>query len=536
MIEIVHKPEVELESRVYELIKDGKLHEAAEACDSLTRDFPTYASGWYTASMVALRAKQPQIALQSIEVALRLSPGKPDWVLRKLVCLGAVGDIERARAVARELAGVSFDSAHQASNCGLSLNQLGFHAEAEAHFQRALELDPDNSTTHYNLATALRLLGRFDEARAALNRAIELSPDDFESYVMRSSLQTSTAEDNNVDSLLEALGRLDEEDRGRIPLCYSLAKEFEDLEHYDEAFDYLERAGSAKRASLVYSLEEDLEMMRQMRTHYSREVFDRDEQGFVNAEPIFLIGLPRTGTLLVDRILSAHTVVRATPEERTFAAEVLKHCAFIAPGVSSAPAELVPASLRLNAAELGEAYMAAARPSANPTAHFIDKRSLNFVFTGLIHRALPKAKIVWLRRDPMDTCYAIFKTLFQGVYQYSYDLQELANYYVAYDQLMAHWQEMLPGVIHAVQYEDLVNDSRPVIEALLDHCHLGWEDGCLKYQEHGGPGGSASSAQLRRSMHQDSIGRWRCYEKQLQPVYDILEQGGVFDRLASGKP
>ena len=532
MIEHVHKPEIELEARVYELLKDGKLHEAATACDELNRDFPNYASGWYTASMVALRAKQPRIALQSIEVALRLSPGKPEWVLRKLVCLGAVGDRESAAAVAEELHEVEFDSAHQASNCGLSLNQLGFHAEAERHFRRAIELDSDNSTCHYNLATALRLLGRLDEAEAALDRAIELSPEDYESYVLRSSLRNQSDQNNNVDNLLAALNRLPDDDRGRVPLCYSLAKEFEDIEDFDKSFHYLEQGANARRASISYNLDEDLEMMRLMREHYTDEVFGGEERGFINAEPIFIIGLPRTGTLLVDRILSAHSVVRATTEAQTFGFEVLKHCAFVAPGLVNKPVELVPASLRLNLPALGEDYVTNARPPANQTAHFIDKRSLNFVFAGLIHRALPKAKIVWLRRDPMDACYAIYKTLFQDVYEYSYDLRELAKYFVGYDELMAHWQRVMPGAIHAVRYEDLVSDSRPVIEALLDYCHLGWEEGCLKYQQTGGPGGSASSAQLRQAMHQRSIGQWRCYEKQLQPVYDILEQGGVFARLA----
>lgn len=529
MIEIVHKPEVELESRIYQLIKEDKLLEAAEACDTLNRDFPNHASGWYTSSMVALRAKQPQIALQSINVALRLSPGKPEWLLRKLVCLGALGDMESAREFARELDEVQFDTAHQASNCGLSLNQLGFHAEAERHFRRALELDPENNTCHYNLATTLRFLGRFDEARDALNRAIELSPEDYESYVLRSSLRTQTADNNNVDSLVDALERLPEDDRGRIPLCYSLAKELEDLEDYEKSFSYLQRGATARRESLSYDLDEDLETMRVMRVHYKKEVFDAAGQGFVNAEPIFIIGLPRTGTLLVDRILSAHSVVRTTRESRGLSSEIHRQCALIAPGVSGAAAELVPASLQLNFAELGEAYVENERPTAQPQAHFIDKRSLNFLFAGPIHRALPKAKIIWLKRDPMDTCYAIYKTLFQGQYLYSYDLRELAEYFVAYDKLMAHWQGVMPGVIHSVQYEDLVTDSRPVVEALLDYCHLSWEDACLRYQAQGSPGGSASAARLRREMRRRSIGKWRCYEQQLRPVYDVLKESGIYE-------
>jgi hypothetical protein len=267
-----------------------------------------------------------------------------------------------------------------------------------------------------------------------------------------------------------------------------------------------------------------------MREHYAKDAFSGAEQGFINAEPIFIIGLPRTGTLLVDRILSAHSVVRTTPESRNLSAEIHRQCALVAPGVSSAAAELVPTSLQLNFAGLGEAYVVSARPMANPQAHFIDKRSLNFLFAGSIHRALPKAKIIWLKRDPMDTCFAIYKTLFHGQYPYSYDLRELAEYYVAYDKLMAHWQEVMPDVIHPVQYEDLVTDSRPVIEALLDYCHLSWEDACLKYQEQGSLGGSARAASRQQEMHQRSIGKWRCYEKQLQPLYATLKRGGVLDR------
>lgn len=269
--------------------------------------------------------------------------------------------------------------------------------------------------------------------------------------------------------------------------------------------------------------------MRLMRKHYTRDVFDTSEPGFINAEPIFIIGLPRTGTLLVDRILGAHSVVRAIRESRTLSAEIHRQCAQAVPGVSSAPSELVPASTQLNFAALGEAYVMNARPAANLQAHFIDKRSLNFLFAGPLHRALPKAKIIWLRRDPMDTCYAIYKTLFHGQYLYSYDLRELAEYYVAYDKLMTHWQEVMPGVIHPVQYEDLVTESRPVVECLLDHCHLSWEDACLKYQEKGGPGGSASAARLRQEMHRQSIGKWRCYEQQLQPVYDVLKEAGIYE-------
>ena len=529
MTEPTTKSAAELESQIMRLANDGQLHQAAAACDRLNQSYPEYAPGWYTSSEVAMRLNEPALALGAVERALALEPARPEWVLRKLACLSALGEMDAAFALAEQLKNVKFRDAYHASNCGRALNRLGLHEYAERHFQHAVDLEPENGHHHYNLATVYRFMGRLGKARRSLNRAIRLNPADYESYLLRSSLKTQTPHDNNVVELIAALDNIEGEHPGRIQLCFALAKEFEDLEDYDRAFSYLEQGSAARRATMSYTPERELETMRAIREHYPAEVFENREQGFVNAEPVFVVGMPRTGTTLVDRILSSHSVVRSVGELQAFGAEVVRHCQQISGKKLDSAAELVPVTRQLDFEVLGEAYVNSARPRVNPAAHFIDKLPLNFLYLGLIHLALPKATIIALERDPMDTCYAIYKTMFQSAYPYSYDLRELANYYVGYRKLMAHWEAVMPGVIHYVSYEELVTDSRPVIEGLLSHCNLLWEDTCLNFHQNRAEVTTASAAQVRQAMHANSVGKWRHYERQLQPVADILNEAGFYE-------
>ncbi len=177
-------------------------------------------------------------------------------------------------------------------------------------------------------------------------------------------------------------------------------------------------------------------------------------------------------------------------------------------------------------AALGENYVEHARPPGGTTAHFVDKMPLNFLYAGLIHLALPKARIVLLERDPMDTCYAVYKAMFEGVYPYSYDLRELANYFVEYKRLVDHWQEVMPGVIHVVRYEDMVTSPESVIESLLQYCSLSFEDACRNFFRNPEASTTASADSVRRDFFTSSVGKWRHYERQLKVVADVLESAG----------
>jgi hypothetical protein len=189
--------------------------------------------------------------------------------------------------------------------------------------------------------------------------------------------------------------------------------------------------------------------------------------------------------------------------------------------------DMVRYSAQLDFAKLGEAYVKSTRPLTGHTALFIDKLPLNYLYIGLIKLSLPNAKIINLQRHPLDTCYAIYKQLFADAYPFSYQLEELGQYYVAYDRLMAHWREVLPGAIHMVQYEELVADVEAVSKRLVEYCELDWQPGCLKFYDNTQASTTASTVQVRQPVYQSSVAKWRRYEKQLAPLISVLEGAGI---------
>lgn len=517
----------ELEKKVWQLMKAGKLEDAAALCDQLNQAFPDYGPGWNTCSRLAIGLNDPVLSLQAVQRALLLSPGKPEWLLQKMASLAVYGDLKAANIVADEIAEHVFETAYHASTCAVTMKRLERHSDAERHFLRAAELNPNNANYLFNLATAQRFMGKLDAAAESLDRAIELNPTDAESQLLRSGFRTYSETDNNVASLRAALERVPPKHPGRAQLYYALAKELNDMQHYEEAFAELQKGAAQKRAKLSYEASKELDSMRTIRELFDKDVFESITPGFVNAEPIFVMGMPRSGTTLVDRVLNKHSVVRSVGEPQSFGIELVNECERVSGAIPSNTAELMAAAQKIDYAALGEAYVKTARPASGIFAHFVDKLPANFMCAGLIHRALPKAKIILVGRDPMDNCYTAFKTLFPGAYPYSYDLEELANYFVAYTQIADHWQAVMPGVIHSVSYEDLVTNSKTAIEDLLDYCNLSFEENCLDFYSQAENAGTASAVRLRHELRAKSIGDWRNYSEQLDPVVEILRKSGV---------
>ena len=509
-----------IEREVHDLIRAGKLNEAVEACKRLNHEYPAHISGWFTASRLALKVNEPQIALRAIEQALVLSPGQPELLLQRLVCLGVLDDLGQARQLGEALGPHPFPDAARSATAGAALSRVGLYELANDHFERAAELEPGIAGNHYNLATTLRALGRTEEAEQRLDRALEIDPGDSQAHILRSGLRTQTADSNHISELSDAILHATT-DPDRVHLGFALAKEWEDLGEYENAFHALSGAAKLRRAAQPYDPRSELDMMRRI-----RDVFDADtlsqENGHVNAAPIFIVGLPCTGTSLVDDILGAHPVVTSAGELRNFALELQKLCQD-AGSQPLTPTDLVDAAGQVDFEALGEAYIESTRSAAGEAAHFVDKMSTNFLYCGLIHLALPKAKIVLLQRDPMDTCFAQYRTLFDGGYSYSYDLDELAHYVVEYRRLAGHWIECLGEGIHIVRYEDLVSEHRSVVERLLDYCGLTHDAACFDVHRQMVSGDRASASLSSPS------GRWLNYEDQLRPLTDILTAAGVIE-------
>ena len=517
----------QLEKQIWQLMKAGKLEQAAAACDQLNQAFPDYGPGWNTSSRLAISLNEPVIALQAVQRALLLSPGKPEWLLQKMASLAVYGDLKAANIIADEIAEHEFETAYHASTCAVTMNRMQRYADAERHYLRAVELSPNNPNYRFNLATAQRFMGNLDAATESLNRAIALNPLDCEAQLLRSGFKTYDKTDNNIDSLHSALEKIPQEHPGRVQLYYALAKELDDLGRYEESFQRLQQGASIRRGKLKYQPDPDLAAMRTIREQFSADVFESPTAGFINAEPIFVIGMPRAGTALVERVLNNHSVVRTVGEPQSFGIELVNQCERVMGSTPENAEQLMSAARKIDFAALGEAYHNSAKPISGAYAHFVDKLPINFMYAGLIHLALPKAKIILVERDPMDNCYAAFKTLFPGAYPYSYDLQELANYYVAYAQLMDHWRAVMPDVMLRVRYEDLVTKSRSTTEDLLEYCDLSFEEACLNFYSDSEQASTASAVRLRHELRANAIGHWKNYSDQLRPVAEILRQGGV---------
>ncbi len=512
----------EIQGLIKQLIDAGKLRDAAESCDEMNQRFPDHESGWYTASQLAMLNKEPIPAVRAIDRALQLSPGKPQWLCQRVECLLAAGDADAAKETARQLNDYRFGSASEAAEFTRILSRLGMFGLAKFHCERAVELEPDEGHYHYDLAIAERNLGNIQAADLAVTRCIELRPDDDDAHLLRAGLFTRTESHNSLEELEATYQRSKNQPQRRAKICYAMSKELEDIGKYERSFEFLMEGASLRRAGMQYTPQKDIDAIQRIRETYTPEMFDGHVVGHINAEPIFVVGMPRTATALIDRILQSHTVVYSAGALPAFSIELAANCQKVASDEGGDSTDLVSQSASIDFAALGEDYIAATRPATGKTAHFVDMLPFNFLYAGLIHLALPKAKIVLTERDPMDTCYAAYKTLFEGNNPYSYDLTEIANYFVAYRQLVEHWQLVMPGVIHVVKVEELAASPRSVVEDLLSYCGLSFDRACIEFFEDTEGSTSAGPLQVRGQAYFSSIGRWRHFEEQLKPVSDIL--------------
>ncbi len=496
----------------------------------LSRD-PRHADAHFLLGAAAAAANRVGEAAKLIARAIELAPAPPAEYHAQLArCLAllrrepeALAAAERALAAAESRDALTLDTA------GVVLARLGEHVRAADAFGRAVRLAPENPSFQLNYASALRMIGRFAEARTAYEAAIAAAPKLYRAHFALAELDRQTPESNHVERLERLLAEVGDDVDGELLLCHALAKEHEDLGNYDAAFGYLERGKARKRASLGYRFDGDRRLFEAVQRVCTAEWIGGTAAGHSSEEPIFVVGMPRTGTTLVERILSSHSAVTSAGELQNFGI-CLKRSA----GTRSSRVldeETVVHGAGIDPATLGLRYLESTRPLTGRTARFTDKMPLNFFYAGFIHRALPRAKIVCLRRHPLDTCVGNYRQLFAlgfHYYSYAYDLADIGRYYAAFDRLVRHWREILPAdAFLEVHYEELVREQRATTERLLRFCGLPWEDACLDFHANAAPVATASSVQVRRPLYSTSIGAWRRYEKHLGPLEAALAEEGV---------
>lgn len=399
---------------------------------------------------------------------------------------------------------------------------LGLHEEAERAHAAVVALAPGEPGYRYNHAAALIAVGRLRDAEAALEHVLRQAPHDADARYNLATLRRQTPEANHVDALQARLRDCPPGAAEEVALCHALAKELEDLGEDERSFAALQRGARARKRRLAYRVEDDVDTMQAIADGFDAGFLARDHGGHDDSRPLFVVGLPRSGTTLVDRIIDSHPAACSRGETADLAMALVR-----AAGPVRDKQALVERATTLDHAALGRDYCT--QLSDDPAAsRQVDKTPVNFLYLGIIAAALPRARIVHVRRNPMDACYAIHKTLFRMAYPFSYDLDDLAAYWLGYHRLMAHWRAALPpGCMLEIDYEDLVAHQEDCTRRLLAHTGLDWDPACLAFHRNPSPSLTASAAQVRQPIYSSSVGLWRRYERQLQPLATRLREAGI---------
>ena len=518
----------QLLGNVWQSLRKKDIKQAINTSNLLVQNHPDFAAGWHAASHVAQAVRRPGPALIAIERALTLEPANIDWQLHRASCLLICGNNENStRLLHKMVTACDGFSAEQLSQLAFLCSRIECHDEASQIYLKLITLEPNNGGHWYNLASVQRFQGRIEQAVESLDRAILLNGKDYEAYLLRSDLCKQTSASNHIAQLQSLLDDRIDVPAGEVQICFALAKELEDTGNSQESFKTLSQGATLRRKHINYNVEDDLKTIAAIMESFGSSMFATPSKGLSTREPVFVIGLPRTGTTLVERILGSHSEVFAAGELNNFAVQMMSQLRQQSAANKLSRKELVLQTAKLDFKKLGHAYLDSSRPLTGHTTHFVDKMPLNFLYAGLIHLAMPNAKIVHVTRHPMDTCYAIYKCLFQDAYPWSYDLEEIARYYSAYHQLMTHWNTVMPGVIYELEYENLVDDVEQEARKLLDYCELTWDPGCVRFHQSQTASTTASATQVRQPVYKSSVNRWKSYEQQLSPLRERLGNLGI---------
>ena len=508
----------------------GRQEEAARCFETALTLTPTYADARYNLANTFRALGRPEEAIPHYEAALAIDP---DFVEAHNNFGNALQMLNRHRpAIAHYERALALrpDFVTALNNLGNSLQALDRHEEALARYDRALALRPDHAGTHGNRGEVLKEIGRVEEARRAIETAINLSPRSTNLYLALAGTKRFAAGDPHL-AAMEALARdtasLSRE--AQIPLHFALGKAFADFGQHERSVSHLTEGNALKRQAIVYDEAATLALVERIGAVFGPALMRTMRgQGDRSSVPIFIIGMPRSGTTLVEQILASHPQVFGAGERPDFDEAAAALGAF---------PDAIPTLAEADIRELGARYLAGLQALAPAAARITDKMPSNFLFAGLIHLALPNARLIHIRRDPLDTCFSCFSTLFTTEQGYTYDLGELGRYYRAYEALMAHWRAVLPeGAMIEVQYEAVVGDVDGQARRLVAQCGLEWDDACLAFHKTQRPVRTASAAQVRQPIYATSIGRWRPYKAMLGPLIHLLGDQRKTAGVAADRP
>ena len=487
--------------------------------------------GHFLAGLAARASGDSVLASKSFSRALRFDGQRYDAAVELAGQRLASGQVAEAVALLQRYEAELDQSPHYLQMAGSIYTNAGLPDRGWPLYKRADELQPGVDSIEANLAACSVFIGKIDEAREIYRRLLKKHPTHQRNHYALSRIWTAT-DSTHIEQMRQILHATNLPAERNIFLHYAIGKELEDLKQWDEAFKYYEMAGNAAARVANYDVTTDLRLIEKVIEACSADwLSSGTNRTFSPASaknPIFIVGLPRTGTTLVERIVSSHSQVESVGETY-FMQDAIRQASGIA-GTDTMNPAIIEAASKKPIEAVADDYLQAVSYKFGTKPLFIEKFPENFLYLGFIARAFPQAPIVCLMRNPMDACLALFK---QSYFRYAYTLDDLGRYHVAHDRLRHHWRKLLGDRIIEVEYESLVTDQESQTRRLLDRLGLPFEAACLEFHRNITPSNTASTVQVRERMHTRSVNRWQYFATHLQPLRTYLENAGVAPEEAS---
>ncbi len=498
---------------------------AAELIAIAIREKPGIAAYHYNLGLALQRQELWEEAGAAFTQALNIEPKHGEALSNLGQALHKMDKLDDAISRFHQALAIKPDDVIALNNLGLCLQDKRKLDDAAAAFRKAIDIDPDFHEGHNNLGNVLEEQGHMEEAHASFRRAIKVKPDFVEAYRHLVTSQKNTQHNREMKEMEALLERPDLRDLEKMQLNFGLAKAYEDLKSYEKSFTYVLQGNRLKRQSFKYATSQDEAIFNRLKNTFDRPFFEaRAGWGAQDETPLFIIGMPRSGTSLVEQILASHPLIMGAGELM----DLSTVCHRYDDNKKVFPETIVDLGAK-DFSSMGDDYGQRLRAHSSSARYITDKLPGNFLLVGMIKTILPNARIIHCQRDPLDTCLSIFKNYFLGEHPYAYDMTELGAYYKLYQDLMAHWHGVLPGAVVDIDYEDLVGEPESQIRRLLDACGLPFDEACLSFHKTERAVRTVSVVQVRQPMYKDSLQAWKRYEKQLQPLITVLKQGKIIE-------
>lgn len=509
----------ELWRRAQLLMATGETGAARELLEKVLQRQPGHAEARMTLSHIAWASGSVRDAARyALEVA-RDPPSEPMSIISIAIALVRVGETRAAHACLENPVLLRADVGPVVMYHAGVRRELGEDAEALRLFERAHDLGIDGAEFRFARGLEHLICGNSRQAQADFEASLQMDPAACAATLELARLGKQTLQQNHLDDFNRRRSLVAHGSQDHAALEFARYKELEDLGRFSEAWNALSVANAIMRALHPYSLE-DVRRQVDSLIRTCTPTFVRPVPGIGEGpQPIFIFGLPRSGTTLLDRLLGSHSQVASIGELEDFAYQ-LRWASDRRVALDSQMLERLPG---LDYQDLGRRYLAQTQWKARGVHRFIDKQPWNFMVAGLIHRALPQVRLLHMSRDPMDVCFSNFRAMLGARYAYSFDLQLLAGHFHEYERLMSHWHKVMPGKILDVSYRDLTGDTEATMRKVVEFCGLDWEPACLDPSRNGAPVGTLSAVQARGTVQRGNLGAWRRYEHQLAPLRAALD-------------